>query len=80
MSASRQCILGLFAAIMLWAAAFALRADDQTQFGEQYSRNMISPEKSLPAAFDPKTGKNIKWKALSVPPPIRPRWWRAAGC
>ena len=48
---------------MLWAVAPVLRADDQAQFGEQYSRNMISPEKSLPAVFDPKTGKNIKWKA-----------------
>ncbi len=63
MSKSRQCILGLFAVIVLWAAAFKLRADDQAQFGEQYSRNMISPEKSLPTAFDLKTGKNIKWKA-----------------
>src|SRR5262249_12913155 len=36
---------------------------DQPQWGEAWSRNMVSPEKHLPASFDPVTGKNIKWKA-----------------
>jgi len=39
-------------------------ADDQPQWGERYSRNMVSGEKGLPDTFDPTTGKNIKW---SVP-------------
>jgi outer membrane protein assembly factor BamB len=39
------------------------RGADQPQWGEAWSRNMVSPEKHLPASFDPVTGKNIKWKA-----------------
>src|SRR5215212_9149231 len=34
---------------------------DQPQWGEAWSRNMVSSEKNLPDSFDPKTGKNIKW-------------------
>ncbi len=62
MSASRCCLLGLFAVVALWTTAYVLRADDQPQFGERYSRNMVSAEKNLPVTFDPKTGKNVKWK------------------
>ncbi|HPZ83720.1 MAG TPA: PQQ-binding-like beta-propeller repeat protein, partial [Thermogutta sp.] len=36
-------------------------ADDQPQWGERFSRNMVSREKHLPADFDPATGKNIRW-------------------
>lgn len=36
---------------------------DQPQWGERWSRNMISSERGLPDSFDPKTGKNIKWVA-----------------
>jgi len=38
-------------------------AAGQPQWGQAWSRNMVSEEKSLPDAFDPKTGKNIKWSA-----------------
>jgi len=38
-------------------------ATDQPQWGEAWSRNMISNERSLPESFDPKTGRNIKWTA-----------------
>lgn len=38
-----------------------VNAADQPQWGERFSRNMVSPEKNLPASFDPKTGQNIKW-------------------
>ena len=38
-------------------------AGDQPQWGEAWSRNMVSPEKHLPDSFDPKTGRNIKWTA-----------------
>ncbi len=41
----------------------AVYADDQPQWGQRYSRNMISNETSLPGSFDPTTGKNIKWIA-----------------
>jgi len=40
-----------------------LLAADQPQWGEAWSRNMVSSEKGLPATFDPKTGQNIKWAA-----------------
>lgn len=39
-------------------------ADDQPQWGERYSRNMVSTETGLPLAFNPKTGEHILW---SVP-------------
>src|SRR5688572_21407784 len=34
---------------------------DQPQWGERYSRNLVSPEKDLPDSFDPNTGINIRW-------------------
>ena len=54
----------------VYAAAFCalttvatVAADDQLQWGRQYSRNMTSEERGLPETFDPATGKNIKWSA-----------------
>ncbi|MHC4586273.1 MAG: PQQ-binding-like beta-propeller repeat protein, partial [Planctomycetota bacterium] len=41
----------------------AVNADDQPQWGQRYSRNMVSGETNLPESFDPATGKNIKWIA-----------------
>ena len=41
----------------------AVYADDQPQWGQRYSRNMVSDETGLPESFDPATGKNIKWIA-----------------
>ena len=56
--------------IMMWgcgacalALAFWGRAGDQPQWGERFSRNMVSPEKGLPESFDLATGKNVKWVA-----------------
>jgi outer membrane protein assembly factor BamB len=45
------------------AVAFAVRAADQPQWGEAWSRNMVSRERGLPDGFDPKSGRNIKWAA-----------------
>jgi outer membrane protein assembly factor BamB len=42
---------------------FTLLAADQPQWGQAWSRNMVSDEKGLPDSFDPATGRNIKWKA-----------------
>jgi outer membrane protein assembly factor BamB len=58
----------LFSALLancLIAAAFpsSTLAADRPQWGEAWSRNMISQEKHLPDSFDPKTGRNIKWTA-----------------
>jgi len=39
------------------------RAGDQPQWGQRFSRNMVSGEKDLPGSFDPVNGGNIKWRA-----------------
>jgi len=41
----------------------AVGAADQPQWGQRFSRNMISGERGLPESFDPATGKNIRWTA-----------------
>ncbi len=42
---------------------FVAHGADQPQWGQPWSRNMISDERGLPDSFDPKTGRNIKWVA-----------------
>ncbi|MHC4556152.1 MAG: outer membrane protein assembly factor BamB family protein [Planctomycetota bacterium] len=54
----RLLIPGLFCGLFLICA---VSADDQPQWGQRYSRNMVSGETGLPETFDPATGKNIKW-------------------
>jgi outer membrane protein assembly factor BamB len=49
--------------LVLIVVAIAARAADQPQWGQGWSRNMVSDERDLPADFDPKTGRNIKWIA-----------------
>lgn len=39
------------------------QGQDYPQWGEKYTRNMISSEKGLPETFNPETGENIKWIA-----------------
>lgn len=51
---------------VVWVAVVAggmawLRAGDQPQWGQRYSRNMVSEEKGLPDRFDPGTGENLKF-------------------
>lgn len=55
----------LLTSTLLWIAVVtcAAWADDQPQWGERHSRNMVSGETSLAETFDPATGKNIKWVA-----------------
>ncbi|NUQ61836.1 MAG: PQQ-binding-like beta-propeller repeat protein [Pirellulales bacterium] len=48
------------AAVLLVATASAPAAD-QPQWGERYSRNMVSAETGLPESFDPAAGRNVKW-------------------
>ena len=36
-------------------------ANDQPQWGQAWSRNMVSNERGLADSFDPKPGRNIKW-------------------
>ena len=51
----------LMGALGLTGSDFPLRAADQPQWGQAWSRNMVSLEKDLPDSFDPKTDRNIKW-------------------
>jgi len=36
-------------------------AADQPQWGQAWSRNLVSEERHLPDSFDPETGRNVKW-------------------
>lgn len=57
---------GLIAVVEILGATCLSRfawADDQPQWGQRYSRNMVSSETGLPEAFDPATGENVKWSA-----------------
>src|SRR5580765_5023918 len=59
---------GIWSLLLFWswvlgAENFRASAAEQPQWGQAWSRNMLSEEKGLPGSFDPKTGKNIKWTA-----------------
>ena len=49
-------------AVAFWVT-FRGTAADRAQWGQAWSRNMVSDETGLPASFDPHTGRNIKWSA-----------------
>src|SRR5436305_1291348 len=55
------CLLLLWAGSWVWICQ--LRAEDQPQWGQAWSRNMVSEEKNLPESFDPKSGHNVLWSA-----------------
>jgi len=44
-------------------AAGAPGADDRPQWGAGFTRNQVSDERNLPDAFDPGTGRNVRWVA-----------------
>ena len=48
---------------LLVLPAQLLFSADQPQWGQAWSRNLVSTEKGLPDAFDPKSGRNMKWAA-----------------
>lgn len=52
-----------FLSLFLLAGPFLSFPADQPQWGQAWSRNMVSLERDLPAHFDIKTGHNIKWTA-----------------
>lgn len=41
----------------------SIRGADQPQWGQAWSRNMVSDERGLPDHFDVESGKNIRWTA-----------------
>jgi outer membrane protein assembly factor BamB len=49
--------------LLLLFGAYLATAADQPQWGEAWSRNMVSRETGLAASFDPQTGHNLKWVA-----------------
>src|SRR5687768_5643114 len=51
------------APVCLAACQALLFGADQPQWGEAWSRNMVSHEHGLPGSFDPKAGKQIRWSA-----------------
>ncbi len=52
----------LLASILVLFSVLAFADDtEQAMWGNSWDRNMISGEKGLPAEFDIKTGKNLKW-------------------
>jgi len=53
----------LLSCFLLGILGSAVRASDQPQWGQAWSRNMVSAEQGLPDAFDSASGKNIKWSA-----------------
>ena len=56
---SRLLVAALIVGVMLLAAA---QADDQPQWGQAWTRNMVSTETGLVDDFDPETGRNVKWE------------------
>lgn len=62
---SLVCRYHLAAALLFLASATAPSAwaGDQPQWGQQYSRNMVSWERGLPDSCDPKSGRNVRWVA-----------------
>jgi outer membrane protein assembly factor BamB len=56
-------MLLFFVWIILAAVCVSPRGKDQPQWGQSWSRNMVSDETGLPTEFEPKAGKNLKWIA-----------------
>ena len=55
----------LLGAVVAWNCFVLLRAlaGDQPQWGQRYTRNMVSNETALVDSFDPATSESIKWVA-----------------
>jgi len=52
----------LLSGALAWAAlSSSTHAADQAQWGQAWSRNIVSDERGLPDSFDPETGRNVKW-------------------
>ncbi len=58
----KQSLLAL-AVLCSFPVATIVFAADRPQWGQQYSRNMVSDETNLPVTFDPETGENVRWTA-----------------
>ncbi len=54
------CLL-LFSRLAWGPSLSPAHAADQPQWGQAWSRNLVSDERGLPDSFDPQTGRNIRW-------------------
>jgi outer membrane protein assembly factor BamB len=62
--AKKRTTFGARLALATLAVGLTLaQAEDQAQWGQRHTRNMVSGETGLPTTFDPKTGQNVKWSA-----------------
>jgi outer membrane protein assembly factor BamB len=52
----------LVPALLLIVAGETARSGDQPQWGQAWSRNMVSSERGLPATFDLGTGANVRFR------------------
>src|ERR1051326_2176344 len=55
--------LNATAVSLVFLLAWSVLGADQPQWGEAWTRNMVSNEKGLPESFDVKTGQHVKWTA-----------------
>lgn len=53
----------LLSAVIFTLWPFSIPAADQPQWGEAWTRNLVSSERGLPASFDIESGVNVKWLA-----------------
>jgi len=53
----------LLTGLALGTLHLAVQAADQPQWGQAWSRNLVSEERGLPESFDPQSGRNIQWSA-----------------
>src|SRR6185369_11675620 len=56
--------LALIFLVGLLPPAASCFGSDQPQWGQAWSRNMVSAETNLPESFDPQTGAHVKWSVL----------------
>ena len=49
--------------LLLGWLAFPTDAADQPQWGQAWTRNMVSRERHLPESFDVQSGRNVRWSA-----------------
>jgi outer membrane protein assembly factor BamB len=55
--------LSVFVALVGLVSTRGVMAGDQPQWGEHFSRNMVSSETGLPESFDLETDRNVRWVA-----------------
>lgn len=53
----------LLTGLALGTLQLRVQAADQPQWGQAWSRNLVSEERGLPESFDPQSGRNIRWSA-----------------